>query len=60
MKDLIKYKYNKIAPMEIENLLQKHESVHECLVFGKKDPQVRELVSAVVVRNPNTNVSNIY
>ena len=49
MKELIKYKNNHVAPTEIEDILQKHEAVQECLVFGKKDPQVQELISAVVI-----------
>ena len=48
-----------VAPMEIENLLQKHEAVIDCVVYGTKDPNVQELISAVVVKNPKINVSKI-
>ena len=37
-----------MAPTEIENILQEHPAVHECLVFGRKDDTVQELISAVV------------
>ena len=59
MKDLIKYNNMHVAPMEIENLLQKHEAVIDCVVYGTKDPNVQELISAVVVKNPKINVSKI-
>ena len=57
MKDLIKYNNMHVAPMEIENLLQKHEAVIDCVVYGTKDPNVQELISAVVVKNPKITVS---
>jgi len=57
MKDLIKYNNIHVAPMEIENLLQKHEAVVDCVVYGTKDPNVQELISAVVVKNPKINVT---
>ena len=57
MKELMKYKNNHVAPTEIEDILQKHEAVQECLVFGKKDPRVMELISAVVVVKPDKKVS---
>ena len=59
MKDLIKYNNMHVAPMEIENLLQEHEAVIDCVVYGTKDPNVQELISAVVVKNPKINVSKI-
>ena len=37
-----------MAPTEIENILQEHPAVNECLVFGRKDDTVQELISAVV------------
>ena len=57
MKEVIKYKNNHVAPTEIEDILQKHESVQECLVFGKKEPRVQELISAVVIVKPGKKVS---
>ena len=57
MKEVIKYKNNLVAPTEIEDILQKHEAVQESLVFGKKEPSVQELISAVVIIKPNKKVS---
>ena len=44
-----RYQNNHVSPSEIEDVLQDHPDVKECLVFGKKDPTVQELISAVVV-----------
>ena len=49
IKELVKYCNNHIAPTEIEDILQTHPDVHECLVYGRKEPTVQELLSAVVV-----------
>jgi len=57
MKELIKYKNNHVAPTEIEDLLQSHPDIIECLVYGKKDPYVQELISAVVVKKKNSKVT---
>ena len=57
MKEVIKYNNNHVSPTEIEDILQKHEAVQECLVFGKKEPRVQELITAVVVSKHNTKVS---
>ena len=57
MKEVIKYKNNLVAPTEIEDILQKHEAVQESLVFGKKEPSVQELITAVVIIKPDKNVS---
>ena len=57
IKELIKYKNNHVAPTEIEDLLQQHSEVTECLVFGKKDPRVQEIISAVVVVKKNSKVT---
>ena len=51
-----RYKANHVSPTEIENILQEHPAVKECLVFGKKDPTVQELISAVVVLKENEKV----
>ena len=45
-----------MAPTEIEDILQKHEAVQESLVFGKKEPSVQELISAVVIIKPDKKV----
>ena len=57
MKEVIKYKNNHVSPTEIEDILQKHEAVQDCLVFGKKEPSVQELISAVVAVKPDAKVS---
>ena len=57
MKEVIKYKNNLVAPTEIEDILQKHEAVQESLVFGKKEPSVQELITAVVIIKPDKKVS---
>ena len=53
---LVRYKNNHISPTEIEALLQTHDSVLECLVYGKPDNTVQELISAVVVLKPGAEV----
>lgn len=53
MKELIKYKNAHIAPTELEELLMSHHAVQDCLIFGRKDAKVQELVTAVVVLKPN-------
>ena len=58
IKELIKYNNNHFAPTEIEDILQRHPCISECLVFGKPDPKVQELITAVVVKKPGyKNVS---
>ena len=46
---LFRYCNNQISPTEIEEILQSHPEVIEALVFGIRDPNVQERVSAVVV-----------
>ena len=58
MKEIIKFNNNHISPTEIEDILQKHADVQDCLVFGKKEPKVQELVTAVVCKKPNAKVSS--
>lgn len=59
IKELIKYKNNHVSPTELEDILQKHPSVQESLVFGKKDPHVQEIICAVVVKKPGAAEVNI-
>ena len=54
---LSRYQNNHVSPSEIEDVLQGHPDVKECLVFGKKDPTVQELISAVVVLKETKMVS---
>jgi len=58
IKELLKYCNNHIAPTELEDILQTHPAVAECLVFGMKDPKVQELVSAVVVLKSDAQNAN--
>ena len=51
-----RYQNNHVSPSEIESVLQKHPDVMECLVFGKKDPKVQELISAVIVLSEKSKV----
>ena len=36
-----------------------NEAFVDCVVYGTKDPNVQELISAVVVKNPKINVSEL-
>lgn len=49
IKEVVKYCNNIISPTEIEDLIQSHPNVLECLAFGIKNPSVQEELSAVVV-----------
>ena len=51
-----RYQNNHVSPAEIESVLQEHPDVRDCLVFGKKDPMVQELISAVIVPGENKEV----
>ena len=53
---LYRYQNNHVSPTEIEAILQTHPDVKESLVFGKKDPRVQELISAVVVLHEGSMV----
>ena len=57
---LFRYKNNHVSPTELEDLLQKHDDVQECLVFGKPDNQVQEIISAVVVLKQGSKVRIIF
>ena len=57
--ELSRYQNNHVSPSEIEDVLQGHPDVKECLVFGKKDPTVQELISAVVVLKETKQVSEL-
>lgn len=45
-----------MSPTEIEAIIQTHPDVVESLVFGKKCPEVQELISAVVVKKQSSKV----
>lgn len=53
-----RWKNNQISPTELEEIMQSHPAVQESLVFGRPDPTVQEIVSAVVVLNPGFNVGS--
>ena len=46
---IFRYCNNHVSPTELEEILQAHPAVKECLVFGIKEPSVQELITAVVV-----------
>ena len=56
-KELIKYKNHHIYPLEIENIICTHPDVIEAAVFGRPEPTVQELVTTVVIKAPNSNIS---
>ena len=57
LKELIKYKNYHLYPLEIENVICQHPDVIEAAVFGRPEPTVQELVTAVVVKAPNSSLS---
>ena len=56
-KELIKYKNHHLYPLEIENIICTHPDVIEAAVFGRPEPTVQELVTAVVIKAPNSNIT---
>ena len=57
LKELIKYKNCHLYPLDIENVICKHPDVIEAAVFGLPEPTVQELVTAVVIKVPNSTVT---
>jgi len=57
LKELIKYKNFHLYPNELEELLLSHEAVKDVAVFGKPEASVQELVTALVVKRNDSNVS---
>ncbi|XP_063827419.1 luciferin 4-monooxygenase-like [Ostrinia nubilalis] len=57
MKEIISYDGNKIAPLELEAVLQLHPAVKEAGVVGKPVPDFGEEPTAFVVRQPGMDVS---
>ena len=55
-KDLIKYKNVHMYPLEIENVIYKHPDVIDVGVFGRPEPTVQELVTALVVKKPQSQL----
>lgn len=52
--DMIKYKGYRISPSEIETVLQGHHAVKEACVVGISNPDVGELIKAIVVLKGGT------
>ena len=50
-KELIKYQNCHISPTEIEDVAMQHPDIEDIGVYGIPDEKVQELVSAVVVKN---------
>ena len=57
LKELIKFKNCHLYPLEIETIICQHPAVMEAGVFGKPEPTVQELVTAAVVKKPNSNLT---
>ena len=56
MKELIKYKNHHLYPNELEEIILAHEAVEDAAVFGRQEPSVQELVTALVVKKPDVEV----
>ena len=48
IKELIKYKNFHLYPNELEEIILKIEGVEDVAVFGRPEPSVQELVTALV------------
>ncbi|CAH1396455.1 unnamed protein product [Nezara viridula] len=58
LKDVMKYKGQQIAPIELESILLKHPDVQECCVVGKMCiEQGGELPTAFIIKKPGSNLS---
>ena len=57
LKELIKYKNYHLYPLEIEQIICSNPDVIEAAVFGRPEPTVQELVTAVVIKTPNSKLS---
>ena len=51
-----RYHNNHISPTELEDILQKHPAVKECLVYGQPSAAHQEIVTACVVVKPRHTV----
>lgn len=57
LKELIKYKGFQVSPTEIETIILAHPGVKDVAVMGKPDELAGELPMALVVKQPNSNVT---
>ncbi|MDP8003811.1 MAG: class I adenylate-forming enzyme family protein, partial [Caldisphaera sp.] len=48
-KRMLKYKAYPIFPKDLENILLKHEAVKNAYIYGEKDPEVGDIVTAKVI-----------
>ena len=56
-KELIKYKNCHISPTEIEKVAMDHPDIIDIGVYGIQDEKVQEIVSAVIVKKENCQLS---
>lgn len=56
-KEIISRGGNKVAPLEIEQILQQHPAVAQALVTGVPDEQLGERIHALVVARPGMSLS---
>lgn len=54
--DQLKYTHHIISPIDIESVLEKHESILRAAVVGVSVPVYNDMPAAVCVRRPHTNV----
>jgi len=59
IKELIKYKGFQVSPTELEALLLTHPDVQDCGVIGIPDEQVGELPFAFVVKEENSQITEV-
>jgi long-chain acyl-CoA synthetase len=57
-KDMIVVSGYNVYPVELENLLMKHDGIFDCAVVGVPDEYQGESVKAVIVLNPDERVSS--
>lgn len=58
LKHLIKYQNCHVNPCEIEAVVISHPDVIDVGVYGRPEPTVQELVSAVVVKKPESSLTD--
>lgn len=56
-KDILKYRNNQISPSEIENVLLKVADIKQACVIGIPDDVSTELPAAIIVRQPNSHIT---
>ena len=56
-KELIKYQNCHISPIEIEDVAMQHSDIIDIGVYGFPDDKVQELVSAVVVKKEDSQLT---